>query len=92
MRRWRGPRAGSLDQENPHGWTKAGYELTRLHRELWTRLGRGNQAIEAAWPDLREEPGKCSYDDLMKLVPKTGRTAWHEKAMDAAKGTDHLGV
>ena len=24
----------------------------------------------------------------MKLVPKTGRTAWHEKAMDAAKGTD----
>jgi len=28
----------------------------------------------------------------MKLVPKTGRTAWHEKAMDAAKGTDHLGV
>jgi uncharacterized Zn finger protein len=57
-------------------------------RELWTRLGRGNQAIEAAWADFREEPGKCSYYELMKLVPKTGRTAWHEKAMDPAKGTD----
>ena len=51
----------ALDRENPHGRTSAGYDLTRLHRELLTRLGRGNEAIEAAW---------------------------HEKAMDAAKGDD----
>lgn len=55
---------------------------------MWTRLGRGNQAIEAAGADFREEPGKYSYYELMKLVPKTGRTAWHEKAVDAAKGSD----
>ncbi len=45
----------ALDQENPHGWTKAGYVLTQLHRELLTRLGRGNQAIEAAWADFQED-------------------------------------
>ena len=78
----------ALDRENPHGCTKAGYELTRLHRELLTKLGRGNQAIEAAWADFREDPDKYSYDDLVKLVPKTERKAWHEKAMDAAKGSD----
>src|ERR1017187_10093206 len=78
----------SLDQENPHGRTTAGHELTGLHRELLTRLGRGNEAIEAAWADFREDPGKYSYNELMKFVPKTGRAAWHEKAMDAAKGDD----
>jgi len=59
-----------------------------MHRELLTRLGRGNEAIEAAWADFREDPGKYSYDELMKFVPKTRRAAWHKKAMDAAKGDD----
>jgi hypothetical protein len=78
----------ALDRENPHGRTSAGYDLTRLHRELLTRLGRGNEAIEAAWAEFRKDPGKYSYDELMKFVPRTGRAAWHEKAMDAAKGDD----
>jgi hypothetical protein len=53
-----------------------------------TRLGRGNEAIEAAWADFRKHPGKYSYDELMKFVPNSERTAWHERAMDAAKGDD----
>jgi tetratricopeptide (TPR) repeat protein len=76
-----------LDRKTPHGST-AGYELARLQRELLTRLGRGNEALDAAWAAFREHPGKYSYDDLMKLVPKAERRAWHEKAMDAAKGAD----
>jgi tetratricopeptide (TPR) repeat protein len=78
----------ALDPENPHGWVRGGYELTRLHRELLTMLGRGDEAIEAAWADFRKEPGKYSYDELMKFVPRTGRAAWHQKAMDAANGGD----
>jgi len=78
----------ALDRENPHGITTAGFELTRIHRELLTKLGRGNEAIEAAWDEFREEPNKYSYDDLMKRVPKAERAAWHRKAMDAAKGDD----
>jgi uncharacterized Zn finger protein len=66
----------------------AGYELARLHRELLTRLGRGNEAIDAAWAEFQEHPSKYSYDDLMKLVPKSERPSWHAKAMDAAKGAD----
>jgi hypothetical protein len=78
----------SLDRDDPRGRTTAGYQLTGFHRELLTRLGRGNEAIEAAWADFREDPCKYSYAELMKFVPKTGRAAWHEKAMDAAKGDD----
>jgi len=76
-----------LDRKSPHGST-AGYDLARLQRELLTRLGRGNEALDAAWAAFREDPGKYSYDDLMKLVPKAERRAWHEKAMEAAKGAD----
>src|ERR1035441_1838745 len=81
-------RGVALDRENPHGCTMAGYHLIGLHRELLTKLGRGNEALEDAWAEFREEPGKYSYAELMKFVPKTGRAAWHEKAMDAAKGDD----
>jgi hypothetical protein len=78
----------AIDREHPNACTTAGYHLTGLHRELLTRLGRGNEAIEAAWADFRKHPGKYSYDELMKFVPKSERTAWHERAMDAAKGDD----
>jgi hypothetical protein len=81
-------RGVALDRENPHGCTMAGYQLIGLHRELLTRLGRGNEALEDAWAEFLEEPGKYSYAELMKFVPKAGRAAWHEKAMDAASGDD----
>ena len=66
----------------------AGYDLDNLHRELLTKLGRGDEALQAAWADFRGHPSKYSYDDLMKFVPKAQRADWHEKAMNAAKGAD----
>lgn len=66
----------------------AAYDLDRLHRELLTRLGRGNEALEVAWADFREHPSKYTYDGLMKFVPKAKRVEWHEKAMEGAKGAD----
>jgi len=43
------------------------------------------EALKDAWADFRKHPGKYGYDDLMKFVPPSGRSAWHEKAMDAAQ-------
>jgi len=40
--------------------------------------------------EYRRHPSKFTYDDLMKVVPKTERVAWHEQAMDAAKGGARL--
>ncbi len=76
-----------LDKKTPHG-SMAGHDLAKLKRELLTKLGRGKEALEAAWADYREHPGKYTYNDLMKFVPKAERTAWHEKALAAAKGAD----
>jgi uncharacterized Zn finger protein len=68
--------------------SEAAYDLDQLHRELLTKLGRQEEAHEAAWADFREHPSKYSYDDLMKLAPKAARAEWHEKAMDTAMGAD----
>jgi len=38
----------------------AGYHLTGLHRELLTRLGRGNEAIEAAWRTFENIPASTA--------------------------------
>lgn len=80
-------RARSLDRESTFR-SGAVYDLDKLHRELLTRLGRQNEALEAAWADFQEHPSKFTYDDLMKFVPKAERREWHEKALNAAKGAD----
>ncbi len=76
-----------LDKKAPHG-SMASHDLAHLKRDLLTKLGRGNEALDAAWAEYRAHPSKYSYDDLMKYVPKTERRAWHEKAIEAATGTD----
>lgn len=68
--------------------SSAAYDLDRVHRELLTKLGRKNEALEAAWADFREQPSKFAYDDLMKFVPKAERQQWREKALSTAKGED----
>jgi len=62
--------------------------LKHMQRELLTSLGRGDEALKAAWADFREHPSKYSFDDLMKFVPRTAGPEWREKALDAAKGAD----
>jgi len=76
-----------LDKQTPHGST-GGYDLAKLQRELLTKLGRGGEALDAAWAAYREHPSKFTYDDLMTFVPKAERSVWHEKALEAAKGAD----
>jgi hypothetical protein len=77
----------ALDKQNLYA-PMAGLDLARLKRGLLTKLGRGNEALEAAWAEFHKHPDKYSYDDLMQYVPKEKRAAWHEKAMDAARTTD----
>ncbi len=76
-----------LDRKAPNG-SVAGHDLTSLKRELLARLGRGNEALDAAWADYCKHPSNYTYDDLMKFVPNAGRAEWHENAMAEAKGAD----
>ncbi len=76
-----------LDKQSSYG-SMASHDLAELQRNLLIKLGRGDQALDAAWSDYREDPSTCSYNDLMKYVPKGQRKRWHEKAMEATVGAD----
>ena len=77
----------ALDIKDPHG-SIAGHDLAHLKRDLLTKLGRGAEALDAAWAEFRAHPSKYSYEDLMKYVPKAEHRSWREKAIEAAKGAD----
>ena len=76
----------TLEKKRPS--SSADYELTQLKRELLSKLGRGDDALEAAWAEFEAHPSKYSYADLMRYVPKAERSAWHARAMDVAAGAD----
>jgi tetratricopeptide (TPR) repeat protein len=76
----------TLERTRPSA--SADYELAKLKRDLLSKLGRGDEALEAAWAQFKAHPSKYSYADLMRYVPKTENSAWHAKAMDAAAGAD----
>lgn len=80
-------RGRALGREKPF-WCGSVYDLDKFRRELLTRLGRQNEALEDAWAEFREYPSKFTYDDLMKFVPKAERRQWHEMALNAAMGAD----
>jgi uncharacterized Zn finger protein len=80
-------RGRALDRKSQFRSTAA-YDLDKLHRELLRKLGRAEEAVDAAWADFRKHPSKFTYDDLMQFVPKAEHKAWHEKALNAASGGD----
>ncbi len=59
-----------------------------MRRELLTKLGRRDEAIEIAWTEYRGHPSKSGFDGLMEVMPKVQRPAWRERALDAALGGD----
>jgi hypothetical protein len=74
-------------EQTPHG-SITSHDLVRLKRDLLTKLGRGDEALDTAWADYRRHPSTYTYNDLMRYVPKGQRKAWHEKAIEAAMGAD----
>jgi len=80
-------RGFEVDKQEPYG-SMSSHDLAKLKRNLLTKLGRGDEALDAAWADYRKHPSTYTYDDLMKYGPRGQRKQWHEKAIEAAMGTD----
>ncbi|MFN8179074.1 MAG: hypothetical protein U0167_14180 [bacterium] len=78
-------RGVELDKMLARG-SMAAYDLGELKRDLLVKLGRAGDAREDAWAEFCSHPGKYTYDDLMRHVPKAERATWHTRAMDASAG------
>ena len=77
----------TLSKQAPSG-SEGGEGLARLKCELLMKLGRGDEATQGAWAEFCKHPSKCSYDDLMKCVPRAEHATWHKKAIHRAMETD----
>jgi tetratricopeptide (TPR) repeat protein len=76
----------ALDERR--GGSRAEIRLAELKGRVLKKLGREEEALDAAWARYREHPSRYRYDDLLEFVPKAERPAWHEKAVEAATETD----
>jgi hypothetical protein len=54
-----------------------------MRRTLLANLDHGGQALDSAWAEFQVDPGKFTYEELIRYVPKANRAAWHERAMIA---------
>lgn len=61
------------------------YELGVLMKELLSKLGNKDGALNLAWDDFKKHPSDFSYKDLMKYVPFKGKNDWHNKVIDHIK-------
>ena len=64
------------------------YKLGEMRRALLVKLDRGAEALDSAWAEFQAQPGKFTYEELVRYVPKAERGAWYRKAMDAAEQGD----
>lgn len=62
----------------------ADHDLRMLERELLRKVGRGADALAAAWREFEQHPNKYTYEELVRSVSAAERAAWHAKAMHAA--------
>jgi hypothetical protein len=78
-----------LAMEKPNAFGRGvSHKLGEMRRALLVKLDRGGEALDSAWAEFEAHPGKFTYDELVRYVPKADRGAWHRKAMDAAKQGD----
>jgi hypothetical protein len=74
-----------LEMEKPAFSRGASYKLGNMRRALLLKLARGGEALDSAWAEFEAHPGKFTYEELVRYVPKADRAAWHQKAMDTAE-------
>ncbi|MBE0618266.1 MAG: hypothetical protein IH608_10115 [Proteobacteria bacterium] len=77
----------AMSEKTPYDASVA-YDLAKLRRALLAKLGREDEALEAAWDEYCRHPDSYTYKDLLEFVPKADRAAWHEKAVDVLRGAD----
>jgi hypothetical protein len=75
-----------LAMEKPNAFGRGmSDKLGEIRRAILVKLDRGGEALDSAWAEFQAQPGKFTYEKLVRYVPKAERGAWHEKAMDAAE-------
>jgi hypothetical protein len=67
-----------LAMEKPNAFGRGvSYKLGEMRRALLVKVGRGGEALDSAWAEFQAQPGKFTYEELVRYVPKAERGTWH---------------
>ncbi len=78
-----------LAEATTRNWAnERSHGLDGLKRELLSKVGRKDDAVQDAWAEFTEHPSSFTYEELMRYVPRAQRGQWHDKAMAAAKDAE----
>ena len=66
------------------------YKLDTMKRDILTKLGRPEEALEDAWQNFLKYPDEFSHKELLKHIPKQQRPEWYPRVLEAIK-TAELG-
>ncbi len=66
-------------------WNRSAWGLGAMRKELLAAIGRGEEALQAAWSEYCAAPSTFTYKALMTYVPSEARAEWHSRAMQAAE-------
>lgn len=74
-----------INLEEVRDWhNERSHGLTGLRRELLAKVGRKEEALEAAWRKFQDDPCDMSYEELMEYVPRNQRAQWRKNAVETA--------
>ena len=58
------------------------YNLETMKRDILTKLGRTEEALEDAWQNFLKHPDEFSHKELIKHIPKQQRIEWHPRILE----------
>jgi len=58
------------------------YNLETMKRDILTKLGRTEEALEDAWQNFLKHPDEFSHKELIRHIPKQQRIEWHPRILE----------
>ena len=58
------------------------YNLETMKRDILTKLGRTEEALEDAWQNFLKHPDEFSHKELIRHIPKQQHIEWHPRILE----------
>lgn len=69
-------------QKDERLYRGSSYNLDTMKRDILTKLGRSEEALEDAWQNFLKHPHEFSHKELIKHIPKRQRIEWHPRILE----------
>lgn len=73
---------GLIIQKDGRLYRGSSYNLETMKRDILTKLGRTEEALEDAWQNFLKHPDEFSHKELIRHIPKQQRIEWYPRILE----------